>query len=169
MLTVPDPEPPVPVPETGTCCGLLGSLSVKTRVAVRVPARVGLNKRLTVQLEEAARLEPQVFVCEKSVVLVPVKVMLVILTAAVPELVRVTVFAPLVLPTATGPQVSDVGDGVTNPVPPLAPVPESETDKFVEPPVMFHVALSEPAVLGLKTTAAVQVPEAARLDPQVVD
>lgn len=62
VLTVPEPEPPVPVPETATCCGLLGSLSVKVSVAVRVPAMVGLKRIVTVQLEDAARLEPQVLV-----------------------------------------------------------------------------------------------------------
>jgi hypothetical protein len=48
-----------PVPETETCCGLLGSLSVKFSVAVRVPEAIGLKRMLTVQVEEPARLPPQ--------------------------------------------------------------------------------------------------------------
>lgn len=134
-----------------------------------MPARIGLNRRLTVQLEDAARLEPQVFDwTEKSLASVPVKAILLMLTEVVPELVSVTVFAPLVFPTATAPQVRDVGDGTTLPVPPALPVPESDTDRVVEPLVIVHVALSEPVVLGLKTIAAVQVADAARLAPQFV-
>ena len=58
-VTLPD-DPPVPTPESATCCGLLPALSVKLRVAVRVPETVGLNRIVTVQLAEAARVEPQV-------------------------------------------------------------------------------------------------------------
>lgn len=53
--------PPVPSPVTATCCGLFPALSVKLRVAVRVPEAVGLNRIVTVQLADAARVEPQVF------------------------------------------------------------------------------------------------------------
>lgn len=54
------PEPPLPSPERATCCGLLPALSVKARAAVRVPEAVGLKRTVTVQLAEAARVEPQV-------------------------------------------------------------------------------------------------------------
>lgn len=54
------PVPPVPTPDTATCCGLFPALSVKLRVAVRVPEEVGLNRMVTVQLAEGARVEPQV-------------------------------------------------------------------------------------------------------------
>lgn len=36
------------------------ALSVKSTVAVRVPEAVGLNTMLTAQLDEEARLDPQV-------------------------------------------------------------------------------------------------------------
>lgn len=72
-------------------------------------------------------------------------------------------------PSFTVPKLRDAGDAVTLPEPPLAPVPESETDKFVEPLVIVHEALSGPVVLGVKIMAAVQVADAARLVPQVVD
>jgi len=58
-VTLPD-DPPVPSPVTATCCGLLPALSVKLRVAVRVPEAVGLKRIVTVQLAEAARVEAQV-------------------------------------------------------------------------------------------------------------
>src|ERR1700758_174355 len=53
--------------------------------------------------------------------------------------------------------------------PPLVPVPDSETVRASEPAVMVHVALSALVVLGLKTTEAVHVPDAGRVEPQVVN
>lgn len=58
-VTLPE-EPPEPVPERATCCGLLAALSVKVRFAVRVPEVVGLKRTVTVQLAVAAKVEPQV-------------------------------------------------------------------------------------------------------------
>lgn len=96
--------------------------------------------------------------------------MLLIETAELPELVRVAVFCPPALPTATLDQLIDAGETVTFPDEPLLlPAPESETESEVEPLVMVHVALSEPVVPGLKTMAAVQLAEAPRLEPQVVE
>lgn len=61
-VTLPPPLlVPVPVPESATACGLPDPVSVKWRLAVRVPAAVGANRTSTVQLPEAARLLPQVF------------------------------------------------------------------------------------------------------------
>jgi hypothetical protein len=57
----------------------------------------GLNVTLIAQLAPAATLVPQLFVCEKSPLLVPVKVMPVRVSAAVPLLVSVIALAaPLV-------------------------------------------------------------------------
>ena len=60
-LTVePDVVPEsVPRPDSATCCGLLPELSLKFKLAVLVPDAVGLNRTVTVQLAEAARVEPQ--------------------------------------------------------------------------------------------------------------
>ena len=60
-MTLPGGGPPVPVPDTEICCGLLGSLSLKVRVAVRTPEVVGLKRMVTVQLDEPASVDPQVF------------------------------------------------------------------------------------------------------------
>lgn len=84
---------PVPSPESETCCGLEGSLSVKTRVAVRVPVVVGTKRTVTAQLADAERVEPHVLLkIAKSLGSVPVKPMLLILIAALPLLVRVAIF-----------------------------------------------------------------------------
>lgn len=145
---------------------------MKVRVAVRVPEAVGLKSMAMVQVEVAARLVPQLFCeIEKSPALAPLKAILLMLTAELPVLVRVTDFAPLVLPTATEPQTSEVGETVTLPVAVAVPVPESETARAVELslPVMLKVAEREPVAAGEKRTLAVQLEEAARLAPQVVD
>ena len=70
--------------------GLPEALSVTVRVAVRVPVAVGLNVTLIVQLDAAATLVPQVLVCVKSPLLVPVTAMLVMLNAVLPGLERVS-------------------------------------------------------------------------------
>src|SRR2546427_12208101 len=73
------PGRPAPVPVTLAVCGLLLALSVTVNVALRVPTAVGVNVTSIEQLAPAARLAPQLFVCEKSPLLVPVKPMLEIL------------------------------------------------------------------------------------------
>ena len=158
----------VPVPETATCCGLLLALSVKLSVAVRVPEVVGLKMMLAVQLAEAARVEPQVVLkTEKSPGLVPVKPAGLRVIVPLLLLVSVTTFCPPALPTATLPQTSEVGEAEAEP-PAAAAVPESATVSGDEPAVMLQVAVSVPEVVGLKSTEAVQLEDAAREDPQVV-
>ena len=62
----------VPVPLRLTLWGLVGSESLRVTFADRVPAAVGVNVTLRVQLAPDATLAPQVFVCAKSPGLVPV-------------------------------------------------------------------------------------------------
>jgi hypothetical protein len=54
------PVAAIPNPESATVCGLLVAVSVKLRVAVRVPVVVGEKTTVAVQVAEAARLVPQV-------------------------------------------------------------------------------------------------------------
>ena len=61
-------------------------MSVTVTAPVREPVAVGMKVTLIVHDELAARLEPQVLVCEKS----PLTVMLEIVRAALPGLLRVT-------------------------------------------------------------------------------
>jgi hypothetical protein len=79
----------VPVPESGTVCGLPAALSATARVADRFPVAAGLKLTLMVQLALAATLDPQLLVWEKSPALVPEIVMLETVKAALPELLRV--------------------------------------------------------------------------------
>jgi len=78
----------------------LPALSVTVNVAVREPLALGLNVMAMLQLALAAKLVPQVLVCEKSPEFVPAKTMLVIVKVPLPVLVNVTLCAPLALPTA---------------------------------------------------------------------
>jgi hypothetical protein len=67
-----------PVPVRLAVCGLFVVLSETANVAVRVPRAVGVKVTLIVHVAPAARLEPQLFVWAKSVLLVPVMAMLLI-------------------------------------------------------------------------------------------
>jgi hypothetical protein len=167
-LTVTLGEAAVPVPERATVCGLLGSESVKVRVAVRLPAAAGLNRTVTVQLAEAARLVPQLLPDKvKSAALVPETATLLMVIAAEVPLVRVSV-RELLEPTATLPKARL--DGLTVTLPAAVPVPESATvcGLLVAESVKVRVAVRLPAAAGLNTTVTVQLAEAARLVPQVL-
>jgi hypothetical protein len=113
-LAVTLPVAAAPVPERATVCGLPLPVSVKFRVAVRLPLALGPNNTFTVQFAEAARLVPQVLVkIVKSAALVPEVAMLLIVIAAVPLFVRVTTFCAPSPPTGTLTQFRLVGETVT--------------------------------------------------------
>ena len=78
-----------PVPVRLAVCGLPEALSLIESVAVRVPLAAGLKVTLIPQLAPAPKDEPQVFVCEKSPLFVPVIEILEILTAVLPGLENV--------------------------------------------------------------------------------
>jgi low affinity Fe/Cu permease len=75
-----------------TDCGLSEALSVIVTLAERLPAAVGLNVTLMVQVPPAATLEVvQVFVWAKSGPLVPVMATVLTVSAALPLFVTVIV------------------------------------------------------------------------------
>jgi hypothetical protein len=76
-----------PPPLKATVCGDPLTLSVIVSVPVRLPAAVGVKVTEAVQPAPAARLAPHVFVSAKS----PEAAIDAIVSAAVPELVSVTV------------------------------------------------------------------------------
>ena len=93
----------VPVPLKATACGLPLALSVMVTLALRLPLADGVKVTLIVQVPPAARvleLLGQVLVCAKSPALVPLKLMLLMVKAALPLLASVTVCAALVVPTS---------------------------------------------------------------------
>ena len=84
-------EGAVPVPERVTVCGLLLALSETVIAPDRSPVVVGVNVMLIVQFPPAATEVPQVLLCAYCVL----AAMLVILSAAVPVFVSVTLCAAL--------------------------------------------------------------------------
>ena len=103
----------MPVPVSFTVWGLLEALSVIEREALLEPVAAGVKVTLIVQLAPAATLLPQVWVCAKSPGLDPVKLKPVILSVAVPLLVRVTVFGALVVPCFWSPKERELGESLT--------------------------------------------------------
>ena len=94
------------MPDSGTLSGLLEALLVTVTLPVRLPALAGVNVTLNVQLLPAPRLpapnehaELPVGESAKSPALVPLTAMLLMLSVALPVLVRVMPRGLLALPT----------------------------------------------------------------------
>ena len=104
---------PVPVPVSGTVCGLPAALSVTFSVAVRVPVAEGLKTTDMVQLVPGVSVRP----AQASSVLKSRPAWLIdtplMNRFASPVLVTVTDCGALVVPTACEPNVSEVGVNVT--------------------------------------------------------
>ena len=77
-----------PTPPNATDCGDPNALSAIETVADCAPIALGVNVTLTVQLEPATMVEPQVFVWENSTELVPPTEMAMPVSDASPLLVR---------------------------------------------------------------------------------
>jgi hypothetical protein len=109
-------EKSVPVPVNETLCGLPDVLSVIVMLAARFPVAVGVKVTLIVHFAPIARFElftGQVLVCAKSPLLVPLKAMLEIITAAVPVFVSVTPCGALVVVISWFPNERPADESVT--------------------------------------------------------
>src|SRR5438876_2688406 len=150
------------VPDTGTICGLPGALSAIASEAVRVPAAVGANFTVMVQLALTARVPPQVEVSVKSPELAPVKVKgvrPVKFRTAVPLLVTVT-FLPVaeVVPTACRAKAGSVVGETEAPGMPTTPVPlRSMARDSGTVSEMVRMADSAAVTDGVNLTSTVQV------------
>jgi len=94
-----DVDTATPDPVRLAVWGLPVALSVTVTAAVLAPDAVGLNVTLIVQLAPAATDAPHVLLWEKSPLLVPVTAVLLMVTAELVLLVRVSVWPALVVPT----------------------------------------------------------------------
>ena len=113
-----------PVPESDSDCGLLLAESMKLRIALRVPAAVGLNTTLAEQLAAAARLAPHVLAeIAKSAAFVPVIATLFTVMDVPSPFFSVAERDALVDPTAVPAKVRLLGLAET----PLVPRPETAT------------------------------------------
>ena len=86
-----------PVPANLTNCGLPVALSPMLKVAEREPVAVGVNVTSIEQFPPGTTPDPQLFVCWKSLALLPPTEIPVMLSAALPELVSITLCAGLVV------------------------------------------------------------------------
>ena len=102
----------MPVPDSGTVCGLFAALSVIVMLPVRAPSWVGVNVTLMMQFAPAASVLPHGFVLATGAKS-PLTTMLLMFSVELPVLESVTVFPVAVVPTTVLPNTSDVGDSVT--------------------------------------------------------
>src|SRR5690242_4372483 len=125
LFTLCDPKPRLlgddtrsgvgaPVPLSDTCCGLPAPLSVKLRLALLVPAACGANRTSTVQLEPIPTVPPPAgqvppTASAKSAAFVPVTVIPVTLSAALPLFVSVTLSGALDVAMIWLPNPREVG------------------------------------------------------------
>jgi hypothetical protein len=157
----------VPVPVSGTVWGLPAALSVTEMLAVRLPLALGLKLTENVQLPPAASvlgLVGHVFVWPKSAAFVPPSPIAVIVSAALPEFVRVTVWAAPLVPTTRDPKPRLVGENDTAgaAVTPV-PVSVSRCGLPVALSVTATLAVRVPLAVGLNVTEIVQVAFTARV------
>lgn len=162
--------PESPVPDKETDCGLPGPLSAILIAAERLPMAVGVKVTLIVQLAPAPTELPQVLVWEKSPLLVPVTLTLVMLRLALPLLVRTMFWAVLGVLTAWLPKVRpEVERLAVGP----EPVPARLT-LWIAPArllllsVTVSVAERAPGAVGVNVTLTAQFPPAATELPQVL-
>jgi hypothetical protein len=162
-------EAAAPVPVRLTDCGLPEALSVMLRLLDRVPDAVGVNVTLMVQFAPAATELPQLLVCAKSPLFVPVTAMLVRFSEALPVFERVTVCAALVVPTVWLVKVSEAAERLTTGAEAAAPVPLRLTDCGLPEVLsaMLNVPVRVPDAVGVNVVLIVQFAPTATELPQV--
>ena len=134
-----------PVPDKLTTCGLVTALSVNVSVPAAEPSDAGVNVTPTVQLAPAPMLAPQVLLAMAKFA---VTAMLEKLSATLRRFVNVTVFAALVLPTATVPKLRLAGERETG----ALPVPARLTVWMPALSVIVSVPDAEPTTVGVNET-----------------
>src|SRR5258708_16589080 len=123
----------IPVPETLAACGLLVPSSFTFKEAVREPVPPGEKITLIVQLPEGPRLPPQLLVWEKSPLLVPLNVILVMFSVTLCAFTSVRFCGLLLLPTVWLPKVRLRGDSVGLPQPGTAKLAIRVPHEICEP------------------------------------
>jgi hypothetical protein len=131
---------------------------------LRFPLELGVNVTLMVQFPLTGTLVPQLLVCVKFALFVPVNVKPVSVSGTLPVLVNVTGCEVLTVPTWTLPNASDEGvrlaEGAT-------PFPVNDTVCVPAPSMIRNVALREPVELGVSVTLIVQLAPTPKLVPQL--
>jgi hypothetical protein len=152
----------LPVPARLTVCGLLIALSAKLRVPVTAPSAAGVKVTPIVQLAPAAMLSPQVLLAMAKEL--PAEMEMPVSESAVLSLlVTVTVFATLVLPTASEPKLRLLEENVTG----ALPLPVTAMVCVPALSVIVRTSEAEPTTVGEKMTAMVHDAAGAMLPLQV--
>lgn len=156
-------EKSVPLPDRVIACGLPAALSEIVTAPARAPLVAGLNVIEIEQVSLGARLFPQVVVSPKS----PLGLMLLMVSAALPVLASVTIFAALVVPTAWSGKATLVVERLAA-GPEGVPVPIRIICWGLSP--VLSVILTPPPVVpvvtGVKVMLMVQKAFAASVGPQ---
>jgi len=154
----------VPLPVKVIDSGESAALSVNTNVAVLVPAALGANTTLMVQVAPAATLDKQVFVWLKSTAFVPVMATLAKISGTCPVFVTVTDCVVDALPTRLDPKPTLVVLLDTTGVP-AVPVSATVCGELPALLTMVSVPVLVPAAVGVNVTEIVQLAPAARSWP----
>ena len=143
-------------------------MSAMLTTATRVPAAVGLNVTLMAQLAPAATEAPQVEAGarEKSALLAPTTLMPLMLSGAVPELVKVTLCELLRVLTAWLVKVTLLELSVATGAVPV-PLRLTVCGLPAASSLILMVPLTGPEVVGEKVTEMVQLPPAPSEAPHV--
>ena len=115
------------VPLTARLCGELVAESAISKVALRVPAAVGVKLTETVQLAPAANEVPQVLESGKSPACAPLIEIALMLRLLPPLLERFTTCAVLVLPITCALKDREDGLRLSAAADPASPVPDKPT------------------------------------------
>jgi len=152
---------PVPVPLKVTLCGLPPALSVMVMAPDSGASAEGVNVTVRVQNEPAPRVAGQLSLSAKSVL----GTMEVMVSAALPELVKSTDCGALVSPMGKLPNDKEEGDNCT-----WGPEPTPVSETFWVPALLNTVMepFRVPAEAGVKVTLMVQLTVAASEDGQLL-
>lgn len=160
-----------PVPASATVLVVGVALCVMVTFPVRLPVAVGVNTTLTLHCACGAMVAParqEFTVAEKSL---PDNAKALMVNAAEPVLVKVTVWLADVAPRLVEAKVSAAVDKLADgaPATTVAPVPLSASVLVAGVALwaIVSVPLRAPAAVGVNVIDTVQVPAAARLVPDV--
>lgn len=161
----------VATPANALVCGEPASSSLTLSVAEALPAVVGLKVMEMLHEAPAARVAPQLLEVVKDAALLPVRVMLEIVSAALPVLLSVADCAVLLVPATIEPKSSLAGVRVAAGAEGAVPVPVKALvcGEPVALSTTLSIAVAEPVAVGENVTDSVQEALAASDVPQVFD
>lgn len=136
-------------------------------LAANAPLAEGVKITLIVHWAPAATLDPQLLLSAKALGLVPVSAMLAMLRAALPLLLKVKLWAALVVPTAWVPNARLLADRVAEGCG-STPVPDNEMPRRARSLLAISIwPVTLPMAVGAKVTYRVVVESTAKVASDV--